>query len=71
MRRQRRGLVLRGHVHGPEVEAGTVVEVDGDAADGRVALAGNEVAVGAGLAGARSSARARPGSRRWPRSKAW
>ena len=45
-------LVRGGHVHRPEVEPGAIVQVYGDAADGGVAFAGDEVAVGSGLAGA-------------------
>ena len=45
-------LVLGRHVHGPEIESGAVVQVDGDPADGGIALAGDEVAVWPRLAGA-------------------
>ena len=44
-------LVFRGDMHRPEVDAGLVAEVDGDAPDSRTPFAGDEVAMGTGLVG--------------------
>jgi hypothetical protein len=44
-------LVLGRDVNGPEVEAGFITEVDGDAADGGAVFAGDEVAMGTVFAG--------------------